>query len=40
MMHESDNQQQQMADTNLLNEVPLNRIDHYKSSNKTDNTNI
>jgi hypothetical protein len=34
-MFESENQQQ-MPDADQLNESSSNRIDHHKSSNKTD----
>ncbi len=37
MLHESDNQQPQTADADLVNELPTNRIDHYNLSNKTEN---
>jgi hypothetical protein len=29
MMYDSDNQQEQMAQTDLFNETPLNRVDHH-----------
>ncbi len=35
--YESDNQQQTIADTDQLNQLPLNQIDHYNSSDKTKN---
>jgi hypothetical protein len=39
MLYESDNQQQpQMADSDLLNETLSNRIDHHKPSNTTGNS--
>ncbi|CAF4501442.1 unnamed protein product [Rotaria sp. Silwood1] len=41
MIYESDNQQQPAVDTDSLNELPSNRIDHHKLSNMTNNaTNL